>query len=69
MSSFKEERQDLTMHSDDELSMIVFNDEPLYKERHKPYIKQLLKAYYIFTDDQWYVLKQDLDADWNEIMN
>jgi hypothetical protein len=41
-------KQDLREHSDQELSLIVFNDEGLYINRHKSFfiedIKELLSA-------------------------
>lgn len=59
-------KQDITMHSDMELSLLVFNTEWLYNNRRRPRFIDRLKELYIFTDEQLDVLKQDLEADMNE---
>lgn len=54
---------DLRQYSDQELSLLVFNDEGLYRMRkHKDFI-DILRDYYLFTDDQLNVLKRDLADD------
>ena len=58
------EKHDLTAHSDTELSLYVFNDEYLYKMRKN--LKNLiieLNEFYIYSDEQLDVLKQDIEDD------
>jgi len=57
---------DLTGYGDDELSLMVFNDEYLYAERHGDNLVGLLEDYK-FTDTQMSVLKEDLESDLEEI--
>lgn len=54
------QKQDLTQASENELSLMVFNDEGLYNIRHRGYLFDTLKELFIFTDDQLRVLTQDL---------
>ena len=56
-------KQDITMHSDDELSLLVMNDEALYNQRHSRLFIRLLQDLFIYNDDQYKVLKQDLADD------
>lgn len=56
-------KTDLTEYSDQELSLLVFNDESLYNERHKRGFLNLIEELYIYTDEQMDVLKIDLVAD------
>lgn len=53
--------QDLCQYSDNELSLTVYNDEFLYKRRHRSDFKALLNELYIFTDDQWETFVNDLE--------
>lgn len=53
-------KQDLTDYSENELSLIVFNDEHLYNQRRRSYFIDELRQYFIFTDDQLEVLETDL---------
>lgn len=59
--------QDLTMYSDNELSLQVFNTEYFYTERHyqdKPdYVVALCHEEFIFTDRQLEVLLEDLEQE------
>ena len=57
---------DLRECSEDELSLQVFNDEHLYYARHKSYLIELLHERFLFTDDQYAVLEQDLKDDLND---
>lgn len=57
------EKTDLTQYSDDELSMLVFNDEGLYRERHRSYLKELLDECFIYTEAQYETLQEDLEED------
>jgi len=58
--------EDLTTYTDQELSLKVFNDEVLYKQRHrKDFIKDL-KIFFKFSKDQEEILKQDLFEDLKE---
>jgi hypothetical protein len=60
-------KTDITMHSDDELSLIVMNDEGLYNERHRRnFINSTIREFFVFTDEQLEVLKQDLIDDLKE---
>ena len=54
---------DITMHSDEELSLLVFNTESLYKLRHSRYLIDALNDDYDYTDEQLAVLKQDIQDD------
>ena len=58
--------QDITMYSDGELSMIVFNDEFLYKARNYSYFLDSIKDMFIYTDPQLDVLIQDINDDLEE---
>lgn len=62
------ERQDLREYSDNELSLLVFNDEGLYRLRRRPLLElnELLNEVFIFSTDQWDVLVRDLEDDSNE---
>ncbi len=57
------EKQDITMYSDNELSLIVFNDEYFYNHRHRRDLIPLLQDMFIFTDAQLRVLEEDLIID------
>ena len=59
-------KQDVTMQSDDELSLIVMNDEYLYKGRHRRNFINEIKEMFTYTDAQLDVLKQDLADDLEE---
>ena len=56
-------KQDLKIHSDNELSLLVFNDEYLYRIRHRQHFKDLIDECFEYTDDQWQVLVDDLEND------
>ena len=56
-------REDLTGYSDDELSLRVFNDEGLYRERHKYGFTDWLSDMFKYTSVQFTVLEQDLAED------
>ena len=53
-------KQDLTQYSDQELSLHVFNTEFLYHQRNTPNFEDILREYFIFSDEQLEVLEQDL---------
>ena len=53
-------KQDITMHSDDELSLIVFNDQGLYRMRHNSQLIGFLNDHFEFTEEQLEVLEQDI---------
>lgn len=63
-------RSDLTVYGDQELSLVVFNDECLYKEmrrnRNLRHLREYLEEMFIFNDDQWAELVEDIDADREE---
>lgn len=56
-------KTDITIHSDQELSLWVYNDEWLYKQRLKSraLMFDLCSEVFIFTDDQFETL-------WNDIL-
>lgn len=57
-------KTDLTEFSENELSLMVFNDEYLYKmRRNKKNLIATLDDMYIYTDEQLEVLNNDLDED------
>ena len=53
-------KQDLTIHSDQELSLIVMNDEWTYKHRRRDWFKDSLEESFLYSDEQFDVLVQDL---------
>jgi len=54
---------DLTQYGDNELSLMIFNDEGLYKMRHI-LSKDLLHEFDIkYTDEQWEVFQDDLKSE------
>jgi hypothetical protein len=57
------EKQDITLYSDNELSLIVFNDEYFYNHRHRRDLIPMLQDMFIFTDAQLKVLEEDLEED------
>ena len=60
-------RTDITHYSDNELSLMVFNDEYLYSERtNEPYLIALINEQYKYTEEQMKVLKSDLEEDRSE---
>lgn len=53
--------KDLRGYSDDELSLVVMNDEYFYIERNNTeYLMALVKEEFLFTEEQFQVLNQDL---------
>jgi len=56
-------KQDLTLYSDDELSLIVMNDEGLYLQRKLPNFISTLKEIFTFTPEQLAVLQKYLEDD------
>jgi len=59
-------KHDITMHSDEELSLLVFNDEGLYRMRTDSQFLGYLNDIFIFTEEQLEVLEQDLAEDRKE---
>ena len=59
-------KQDLREHSNSELSLLVFNDEGLYNDRHKPWFIDSLDDLFIFSSEQLKELKQDIQDDLEE---
>ena len=56
--------KDITMYSDDELSLIVLNTESWYNYREeRRALIEMLEEVYIFTGEQEAVLIQDLNDD------
>jgi hypothetical protein len=60
------EKEDLTEYSENELSLRVFNLESLYNIRRQKNLFELLDEYFIYTEKQKEVLKEDLDNDLKE---
>lgn len=58
-----DQRTDLTQYSENELSLMVFNDEGLYRMRNRSYLIETLRELFIFSDEQLDVLKQDIQDD------
>lgn len=59
--------ENLTMYSDDELSLRVFKDEYFYIERqNRAYLMALVAEEFLYTSEQLEVLKQELIYDINE---
>lgn len=63
-------KQDLREYSDSELSLNVFNDYACYKmmrrTRDLDTVRQFLEEIFLFTEDQWAELVEDIDADRKE---
>ena len=53
-------KTDLTSYGSGELSMWVFNDEGLYRERHRRGFIEVLSELFIYTDEQLEELENDL---------
>lgn len=52
----------ITLHSDQELSLRVFNDAYFYNERkNQAFVKALVAEEFIYTDKQLEVLIEDLN--------
>ena len=62
--------QDITHYTENELSLLVFNDEYFYRERNyqgkSDYVLALVAEEFIYTPEQLEVLKQDLIDDREE---
>ena len=54
---------DLTQYTDNELSMVVFNDEGLYSMRHDSDLIAELEEVFTFTPCQLLVLLDDLKGE------
>ena len=54
--------ENISMHSNDELSLRVFNDPYFYNEIHHPeYLMALIKEEYVYSDEQMVRLVDDLN--------
>jgi hypothetical protein len=57
-------KSNLKYYGDDELSNWVFNDECMYRMRHNiSALRELLDETFLYTDDQWDVLVNDIAED------
>lgn len=56
-------KTDITMYSDNELSLLVFNNESLYRMRKQRDFLILIKESYVYTNEQLRVLKHDLETE------
>tara|TARA_Y100000310_G_C20192890_1_gene583298 strand:+ start:54 stop:239 length:186 start_codon:yes stop_codon:yes gene_type:complete len=56
-------KNDIREYSASELSIMVFNTENLYNERHNKDFINLLREDYIFTEEQLNELLVDLEED------
>ena len=59
-------KEDITMYSENELSLLVFNDETLYRQRKSKTFISDLRDIFEFTGEQLLVLRQDLKDDEDE---
>lgn len=60
------DKMDLTVHSDQELSLLVYNTEYLYHQRNRLVLRQILEAEFIFSESQWETLEADLNLEQDE---
>ena len=51
---------DLTQHSEQELSLVINNDELLYRMRYRKNFYDILEEQYTFTLSQWHYLADEL---------
>jgi hypothetical protein len=62
--------QDITEYSDAELSLIVFNDEDLYRFVRRTYnlrtVREYLEEMFKFSQEQWEDLVETIEADREE---
>jgi hypothetical protein len=56
-------KEDITELSDSELSLLVFNDEELYRIRHTTKLYDIINERYEYTDKQYALLLNDLIED------
>lgn len=56
-------KTDITMHSDNELSLLVFNDEDFYRMRKRHDFLNFIEELFIYTPEQLEVLKHDLKTE------
>jgi len=61
------DRTDITEYSDSELSLLVFNTEYLYEQRHSKGFDEVLDQLFIYTPKQWQELIADLQDDLFEL--
>lgn len=58
---------DLREYSDAELSLVVMNDEDLYRMMRRTYnnraLREQLEEIYLFTEEQWDDLVETVEAD------
>ena len=62
----KLDKTDLTEYGSSELSLYVFNDEWLHERRHRSDFEKFLRHMFVFTDEQWDELVEDLMQDLKE---
>lgn len=60
------EKLDIREYGDSELSMHVYNDEGLYKMRHKKDLMDIIDELFIYTEAQRSELLQDLEGELEE---
>jgi hypothetical protein len=56
-------KQDIRDFSENELSLLVFNDENLYRMRNRSYFIDIIQDHFLYTDEQLDILLQDLNDD------
>jgi hypothetical protein len=54
---------DLTQYSENELSLLVYNDEWLYNRRRRNNLKDILDDLFVYTPEQLSVLTKDLEEE------
>lgn len=59
-------KQDIREYTDSELSLLVFNDESLYKQRHRSDFINVIDELFIYRTEQLEELKNDLAEDLTE---
>tara|TARA_R100001530_G_C4296645_1_gene149403 strand:- start:302 stop:484 length:183 start_codon:yes stop_codon:yes gene_type:complete len=59
--------EDLTEYNNQELSLRVFNEEPLYLDRHSLNFIDSLREIFVFNSEQLEELKTDLEEDLKKV--
>ncbi len=57
------DKMDITQHSETELSLLVYNDEYLYRARFRRDFLSMIGELFIFTQEQMIDLMSTLDED------
>ena len=57
---------DCREYSEDELSLVIMNDESLYRMRYRLDKEMLRELNIQFTDEQWQIFQDDLEQELSE---